>query len=427
MLMRIQKPLERCAQNLLASRIKSSFIGVFGAVTTFAIAPNNGDVYNFPKLMALIAFAIFSLLILLTSRSELIYLKTLLGVIGAFVLSLFLVLLFSGAKISDQLWGAFGRNTGLIAYLCLALILIASASLSSSDVVLKTFQFFIAVGSISTLYAIAQRFNLNPFPTFTIYRPVVSFFGNPNFQAAFSAMTLICAVGLFFAKDSSKFLRVFLIVYVEATIFVIFETQSLQGIVVSIIGILVFLGIRIFTDSEFFGFRISYSIFVSFLSIISLAGTLNHGPLSRFLYKESVEARGDFWRAGIKMAFDHPVFGVGLDNYGNFYMQSRDSKTINRDASGMADAAHNVFIDFAANGGVILFATYTALILYTLICAGKALQNSKSFDPLLATLIAVWIGYIAQSVISINQLGVAVWGWIFAGLVIGYTKKSVKA
>ena len=425
--MHIQKLLGRCAQNLLASRIKPSFIGVFGALTTLAIAPNNGDVYNFPKLMALIAFAIFSLLILLTSRSELIYLKTLLGVIGAFVLSLFLVLLFSGAKISDQLWGAFGRNTGLVAYMCLALILMASAIVSSREALVKTFQFFITTGTISTLYAIAQRFNLDPFPTFTIYRPVVSFFGNPNFQAAFSAMTLICAVGLFFAKDSSKFLRVFLIVYVEATIFVIFETQSLQGIVVSIIGILVFLGIRIFTDSEFFGFRISYSIFVSFLSIISLAGTLNHGPLSRFLYKESVEARGDFWRAGMKMAFDHPVFGVGLDNYGNFYMQSRDSKTINRDASGMADAAHNVFIDFAANGGVILFATYTALILYTLICAGKALQNSKSFDPLLATLIAVWIGYIAQSVISINQLGVAVWGWIFAGLVIGYAKKSVKA
>jgi O-antigen ligase len=425
--MRIQKPLERCAQNLLASRIKSSFIGVFGAVTTFAIAPNNGDVYNFPKLMALIAFAIFSLLILLTSRSELIYLKTLLGVIGAFVLSLFLVLLFSGAKISDQLWGAFGRNTGLIAYLCLALILIASASLSSSDVVLKTFQFFIAVGSISTLYAIAQRFNLNPFPTFTIYRPVVSFFGNPNFQAAFSAMTLICAVGLLFAKESSKFFRVFLILYIEATIFVIFETQSLQGIVVSILGILVFFGIRTFTDPEYSGFRIFYSILAPLLSIIALAGTLNHGPLSRFLYKASVEARGDFWRAGIKMAIDHPIFGVGLDNYGNFYMQSRDSKTISREASEGADAAHNVFIDFAANGGVILFVSYAALISYTLLCAWKALKNSKSFDPLLATLIAVWIGYIAQSVISINQLGVAVWGWIFAGLIIGYAKKSVKA
>jgi O-antigen ligase len=412
---------------LLASRIKSSFIGVFGAVTTVAIAPDNGDVYNFPKLVVLIAFAISSLLVLITSRNDFFNLKTLLVVMSAFVLSLFLVLLFSGARISDQLWGTFGRNTGLVAYLSLALILMASAISSSRESLVKTFQFFIAAGTISTLYAIAQRFNLDPFPTFTIYRPVVSFFGNPNFQAAFSAMTLICAVGLFFAKGSSKYLRIFLILYIEATIFVIFETQSLQGIVVSIIGILAFFGIRTFTDPQYFGLRKLYSIVVPLLSIISVAGTLNHGPLSRFLYKESVAARGDFWRAGIKMATDHPIFGVGLDNYGNFYMQSRDSKTISRDASGMADAAHNVFIDFAANGGVILFVGYLALISYTLLCARKALQNSKGFDPLLATLIAIWIGYIAQSVISINQLGVAVWGWIYAGLIIGYAKKSVKA
>ena len=420
--MHIQKRLERCAPNLLASRIKSFFVGVFGALTTVAIAPDNGDVYNYPKLVILIVFAAFSLFIFVISKSEFPNFKSLLVIIGAFTLSLFLVLLFSGAKISDQMWGAVGRSTGLIAYLCLALILIASAILSTSDALLKTFQFFIAAGSISTLYAIAQRFNVDPFPKFTIYRPVVSFFGNPNFQAAFSAMTLICAVGLFFAKESSTIFRVFLIVYMEATIFVIFETQSLQGIVVSILGVLVFFGIRTFTDPQYSGLRKLYSIVVPLLSIISVAGTLNHGPLSRFLYKESVAARGDFWRAGIKMATEHPIFGVGLDNYGNFYMQARDSKTISRDASGMADAAHNVFIDFAANGGVILFATYVALILYTLLCARKVLQNSKGFDPLLATLIAIWIGYIAQSVISINQLGVAVWGWIFAGLIIGYAK-----
>ena len=32
-----------------------------------------------------------------------------------------------------------------------------------------------------------------------------------------------------------------------------------------------------------------------------------------------------------------------------------------------------------------------------------------------------WIGYQAQSFISINQLGLAVWGWLFGGLVLGYS------
>jgi hypothetical protein len=54
------------------------------------------------------------------------------------------------------------------------------------------------------------------------------------------------------------------------------------------------------------------------------------------------------------------------------------------------------------------------------ISAIKLLKRSTSFDPALAGLIAVWIAYQAQSIISLNQLGLAVWGWIISGLIIGY-------
>jgi hypothetical protein len=34
--------------------------------------------------------------------------------------------------------------------------------------------------------------------------------------------------------------------------------------------------------------------------------------------------------------------------------------------------------------------------------------------------IVAWVAYTAQSVISINQIGLAVWGWVLSGLIIGY-------
>jgi cytochrome c-type biogenesis protein CcmH/NrfG len=37
-------------------------------------------------------------------------------------------------------------------------------------------------------------------------------------------------------------------------------------------------------------------------------------------------------------------------------------------------------------------------------------------------LVAVWVCYQAQALISINQIGVAIWGWIFGGLIIAYDK-----
>jgi hypothetical protein len=45
----------------------------------------------------------------------------------------------------------------------------------------------------------------------------------------------------------------------------------------------------------------------------------------------------------------------------------------------------------------------------------------NSFDPFFAAIFAAWIAYQAQSLISINQLGLAVWGWALSGAIIGYS------
>jgi hypothetical protein len=77
-------------------------------------------------------------------------------------------------------------------------------------------------------------------------------------------------------------------------------------------------------------------------------------------------------------------------------------------------------LDFSSNGGFPLVIIYLALIVLVAISALKILKRSDGFDPAVAGLIAVWIAYIAQSIISLNQLGLAVWGWIISGLIIGY-------
>ena len=35
-------------------------------------------------------------------------------------------------------------------------------------------------------------------------------------------------------------------------------------------------------------------------------------------------------------------------------------------------------------------------------------------------MLAAWVAYLAQSLISINQIGLATWGWVFMGAIIGY-------
>jgi hypothetical protein len=77
-------------------------------------------------------------------------------------------------------------------------------------------------------------------------------------------------------------------------------------------------------------------------------------------------------------------------------------------------------LDFSSNGGFPLVIIYLALMVLVVISAIKLLRRSTGFNPAVAGLIAVWIAYQAQSIISLNQLGLAVWGWIISGLIIGY-------
>jgi hypothetical protein len=153
--------------------------------------------------------------------------------------------------------------------------------------------------------------------------------------------------------------------------------------------------------------------------------------LASLLYKASVTYRGDYWRAGWKMTVEQPFFGVGLDSYGDWYRRARTLEaTLRRGPEVTSNAAHNVLIDFSSNGGFPLVIIYLALMVLVVISAIKLLKRSKGFDPALAGLIAVWIAYQAQSIISLNQLGLAVWGWIISGLIIGYeintrTKETV--
>jgi hypothetical protein len=139
------------------------------------------------------------------------------------------------------------------------------------------------------------------------------------------------------------------------------------------------------------------------------------------LYKDSVTFRGDYWSAGWKMTVDHPIFGVGMDSYGDWYRRSRTLvATVRNGPDVTTNTAHNVFLDISSNGGFPLMAIYLALMVVVVISAVKVLKRSTQFDPAFAGLVAGWVAFQAQSIISINQIGLAVWGWVFSGLIIGF-------
>ena len=344
--------------------------------------------------------------------------KVAFGLIAAFVIWHVVAMFASGSQIIQQFFGVNGRNTGFITYLAFSLIFVGAAIASGADFLKRLIPAVYIVGAASLAYGVIQAIGADPFTWVNPFSPVFGFLGNPNFQSSLLGMLGAIVFAQIFVKGLKIQIKGLIGLYLLVTLYVIKETASQQGFLVLVLGIGVVVGLYVIQLSKKLGVVYGLLSVIGFFAV--LFGTLNKGPLA-LLYKESVTYRGDYWRAGWKMTVDHPIFGVGIDSYGDWYRRSRTLvATIRNGPDITTNTAHNVFLDISSNGGFPLLAIYLALMVMVVTSAIKVLRRSTGFNPLFASFVAGWVAFQAQSIISINQIGLAVWGWVFSGLIIGY-------
>jgi len=379
------------------------------------------DPINPIKMLVVVPVGFMCLALMLANRKSFSWgnYKIVIGLIAAFVVWQVLVIFFSGAKFYQQLFGSNGRNTGLITYVSFSIIFAGALVVSSQSLMKRLILVVYVVGSASLAYGVIQAIGADPFDWINPYSPVFGFLGNPNFQSSLLGVLAAIVFGQLFDKSLKVQHKGLIGLYLLVTLFVIKETASQQGFLILALGISVVVGLFVLQLNR--GLGIGYSI-LSFLGFfVVLFGTLNKGPLAALLYKDSVTYRGDYWRAGWKMTMDHPIFGVGMDSYGDWYRRSRTVEaTLRRGPDITSNAAHNVFLDISSYGGFPLLAIYVALMVLVVVSAVKVLKRSTAFNPAFVGLLAGWVAFQTQSIISINQIGLAIWGWVLSGIIIGF-------
>jgi O-antigen ligase len=396
-------------------------------LATLAVTPwASYDPINVPKLavIAIGGFVAFGAL-LSNRRSFLDRRYRLVQIFGlAFSVDLILVFLVSGTNPAQEFFGTFGRATGLVAYLSLCFLLLSAVIAASTQVLTRFVWVLLIAGGLSISYGVIQLMGADPINWVNQYSPVIGFLGNPNFQSSFVGFSGMLAVSMLMTMGLNLATRLGYLVYVVLALCVIKETNSQQGFLVFAGGAAI-VGLIWIAKSKLKFLTIPSLITGAVGFVLVTLGALNSGPLASLLYKDSVTYRGDYWRAGWKMTLEHPFFGVGLDSFGDWYRRARTIEaTLRRGPEITSNAAHNVLIDFSANGGFPLVIIYLFMMALVIFAAVRLIKRSNGFDPIVAGLVAVWIAYHAQSIISLNQLGLAVWGWIISGLIIGYEINS---
>jgi len=292
--------------------------------TTLLVTPLwSMDPINPIKMLAVVATGFMGLGVLLANQKalNLTRFRIPLLLVGGFMGWQLIVLFVSGGEMLQQIFGTAGRNTGLITYLAFSILFVVSMVASNTVFLNRFFVASLVVGVASLAYGLVQALGGDPFNWVNPYSPVLGFLGNPNFQSSLLGVLGSIVFAQILSHHTKLSIKVAYGIYLLTTIYVIKETASQQGFLVLLIGSGLALGIYIVQKSKGLGYSYLALGIVGFVSV--LFGTLNKGPLASLLYKDSVTYRGDYWRAGWKMTVDNPIFGVGLDSYGDWYRRSR--------------------------------------------------------------------------------------------------------
>ncbi|MCX8482259.1 MAG: O-antigen ligase family protein [Crocinitomicaceae bacterium] len=324
----------------------------------------------------------------------------------------------TGSASVNSVLGAHARYNGTLTYITLILIFVYINSLIPPNKVNKVLRYFYYLALLNLSYCSLQYLRVDPVNWNLPFNRVVGLLGNPDFASALLGLSAI--VFCYFALIEKKFkwkwtINIFFSV---VSVFLTFATNARQGtgiVFLAFLFLLLVLGFKYKT-------KIGFLLLTFTLTVLTVAilGMLKIGPLSTLLYKDSITYRGDYWRAAIAMFQAKPIFGVGFGRYGDYFRQFRDLEQVSRRGPSLvSDQAHSIPLDFLSSGGLVLFLIY--LVFVFLICRMALVSciraNTKDQIFLAITLASLWFGYLAQALISIDQIGLAIWGWVFAALV----------
>lgn len=392
--------------------------------TLFLMTDSVSDPVNVTKLFAAgcVGGGVFAIALVYGLKELWVSARWLVVAINLFLAAALNAVLNSSTPLTQNLYGVLGRQTGYITYAVLIMSALGAALLRTK----KSFELLVWAllisGAVNIIYA-AWAILFGDFIGWSNpYGNILGLFGNPNFIGAFLGMFITGSVAFALSTHFAWKYRIAFIALGLVALYEIKNSHAVQGLVVTGAGLAMIGFYLVRSKTKGWVVTSSYVASVAVVGAFALAGALQKGPLASIIYKTSVSLRGQYWAAGLKMGSDNPFTGIGMDSYGNYYRLDRTeyAATTLPGPRTVTNAAHNVVIDIFAYGGFPLLISYVAILAIGIWAILRVTLRQRAYDGTFVALATTWLAYQLQSIISINQVGLAIWGWVLVGALVAY-------
>ena len=317
-----------------------------------------------------------------------------------------------------SLIGDSGRFVGSLSVFALLIVSIFHSQFKFQPLVLLIRFYIFAIGAVSII-GIAQHFDLIELPG---AEGVSSTLGNTDFFAAMLGTTF--PLIFFLALNSSLRGRILLGISAGINVFALYLAGPLQGyldIAFFIAGIAIYLLRKYIPRREW---TLNARTFLGTFAVIIWAEFIFLMPfLGDFIpvlgNDVQVKIRSNFWLAGTRQFFDHILFGVGPDQYGNNYEQYRTLEDIVKYTNILSNDAHSASVQTLATVGLLGTAAFLFLIALV-IRSFLIIWDTRAIDrkSLFALALFLFI-YLTNSFVSPITLTHKFIFWAICGFIVG--------
>lgn len=388
------------------------------------------DAFNLPKLWILSVLAvslIVTILLEIKDQSNLLNMNSqkrriILFLYIGFIASVAIPALTS-SNVTKSLLGAFGRNNGLLYYssviaICLIIILAIEIKIVFASLI-KGLGFGF---SFLILYSFVQFLDLDPISWQNPFNRIIGTVGNPNFSSSALAVASI----FFFYKAWENFktsnianlvpIVNFLMSIISAVLSV--ATQSLQGVIVLASGFVLVLLSQLGTRGISLATRLQILSISLFSGLFLFASFMGLGPLGSKLEQYTLQLRFTYVQIGLRAMMEKPLTGFGVDNYLSAFKLFRTQDFIDKYGVYLQNNnAHSVPLQVGSSFGVLAFSLYLLIHLLILLISLRNVLRFEGINHSLRLISIIWILVFAQSLLSIEQIGLGVMNWVLGAVI----------